>query len=144
MPRRSDTPIKSAASWWLGSVAAHAPAMASTGVGSPPHQARELFKGASGARGVVVPYRAAGQRESSRYINWLQDRVGSYRKQQTRCDGATVTGPIVKPRGAPAGRLCNRPPLLLEHGRCPLLFTLLKLDPHRNPPIAGPRGRAGD
>ena len=57
---RTDTPIKSASE--LVALAKSRPdgiAMASTGVGSPPHLALELFKGASGANVLHVPYRGA-------------------------------------------------------------------------------------
>jgi tripartite-type tricarboxylate transporter receptor subunit TctC len=57
---RTDTPIKSASE--LVAFAQSRPdgiAMASTGVGSPPHLALELFKGASGANVLHVPYRGA-------------------------------------------------------------------------------------
>ena len=55
---RTDTPIKSASE--LVALAKSRPdgiAMASTGVGSPPHLALELIKGASGANVLHVPYR---------------------------------------------------------------------------------------
>ena len=57
---RSDTPMKSAAD--LVALAKSRPdgiAMASTGIGSPPHLALELFKGSSGANVLHVPYRGA-------------------------------------------------------------------------------------
>ena len=57
---RTDTPIKSAID--LVALAKSRPdgiAMASTGVGSPPHLALELFKGSSGANVLHVPYRGA-------------------------------------------------------------------------------------
>jgi tripartite-type tricarboxylate transporter receptor subunit TctC len=57
---KSDTPIKSAGE--LVALAKSRPdgiAMASTGVGSPPHLALELFKGSSGANVLHVPYRGA-------------------------------------------------------------------------------------
>ena len=57
---RSDTAIKSATD--LVALAKSRPdgiAMASTGVGSPPHLALELFKGSSGANVLHVPYRGA-------------------------------------------------------------------------------------
>jgi tripartite-type tricarboxylate transporter receptor subunit TctC len=57
---RSDTPMKSAAD--LVAFAKSRPdgiAMASTGIGSPPHLALELFKGSSGANILHVPYRGA-------------------------------------------------------------------------------------
>jgi tripartite-type tricarboxylate transporter receptor subunit TctC len=57
---RTDTPIKSAVE--LVALAKSRPdgiAMASTGVGSPPHLALELFKGSSGANVLHVPYRGA-------------------------------------------------------------------------------------
>ena len=57
---RTDTPMKSATD--LVALAKSRPdgiAMASTGVGSPPHLALELFKGASGANVLHVPYRGA-------------------------------------------------------------------------------------
>ena len=57
---RTDTPIKSAVD--LVALAKSRPdgiAMASTGVGSPPHLALELFKGSSGANVLHVPYRGA-------------------------------------------------------------------------------------
>ena len=57
---RTDTPIKSASE--LVALAKSRPdgiAMASTGVGSPPHLALELFKGSSGANVLHVPYRGA-------------------------------------------------------------------------------------
>jgi tripartite-type tricarboxylate transporter receptor subunit TctC len=57
---KTDTPIKSAAD--LVALAKSRPdgiAMASTGVGSPPHLALELFKGSSGANVLHVPYRGA-------------------------------------------------------------------------------------
>jgi tripartite-type tricarboxylate transporter receptor subunit TctC len=57
---RSDTPMKSAVD--LVALAKSRPdgiAMASTGVGSPPHLALELFKGSSGANVLHVPYRGA-------------------------------------------------------------------------------------
>jgi tripartite-type tricarboxylate transporter receptor subunit TctC len=57
---RSDSPVRSAAD--LVALAKGKPegiAMASTGVGSPPHLALELFKGASGANVLHVPYRGA-------------------------------------------------------------------------------------
>ena len=57
---RTDTPIKTAGE--LVALAKSRPdgiAMASTGVGSPPHLALELFKGASGANVLHVPYRGA-------------------------------------------------------------------------------------
>src|SRR6188508_2948363 len=57
---RTDTPMKSAAD--LVALAKSRPdgiAMASTGIGSPPHLALELFKGSSGANVLHVPYRGA-------------------------------------------------------------------------------------
>jgi tripartite-type tricarboxylate transporter receptor subunit TctC len=57
---RSDTAIKSATD--LVALAKSRPdgiAMASTGVGSPPHLALELFKGSTGANVLHVPYRGA-------------------------------------------------------------------------------------
>ena len=57
---RSDTPMKSATD--LVALAKSRPdgiAMASTGVGSPPHLALELFKGSSGANVLHAPYRGA-------------------------------------------------------------------------------------
>ena len=57
---RTDTPLKSAND--LVALAKSRPdgiAMASTGVGSPPHLALELFKGSSGANVLHVPYRGA-------------------------------------------------------------------------------------
>jgi tripartite-type tricarboxylate transporter receptor subunit TctC len=57
---KSDTPMKSAAD--LVALAKSRPdgiAMASTGIGSPPHLALELFKGSSGANVLHVPYRGA-------------------------------------------------------------------------------------
>ncbi len=57
---RTDTPIRSATE--LVALSKSRPdgiAMASTGVGSPPHLALELFKGASGANVLHVPYRGA-------------------------------------------------------------------------------------
>jgi tripartite-type tricarboxylate transporter receptor subunit TctC len=57
---KSDTPMKSATD--LVAFAKSRPdgiAMASTGVGSPPHLALELFKGSSGANVLHVPYRGA-------------------------------------------------------------------------------------
>ncbi len=57
---RSDTPMKSAND--LVALAKSRPdgiAMASTGIGSPPHLALELFKGSSGANVLHVPYRGA-------------------------------------------------------------------------------------
>jgi tripartite-type tricarboxylate transporter receptor subunit TctC len=57
---RTDTPMKSAPD--LVALAKSRPdgiAMASTGVGSPPHLALELFKGSSGANVLHVPYRGA-------------------------------------------------------------------------------------
>ena len=57
---KSDTPMKSATD--LVALAKSRPdgiAMASTGVGSPPHLALELFKGSSGANVLHVPYRGA-------------------------------------------------------------------------------------
>jgi tripartite-type tricarboxylate transporter receptor subunit TctC len=57
---KTDTPIKSASE--LVALAKSRPdgiAMASTGVGSPPHLALELFKGSSGANVLHVPYRGA-------------------------------------------------------------------------------------
>ena len=57
---RSDTPMKSATD--LVALAKSRPdgiAMASTGIGSPPHLALELFKGSSGANVLHVPYRGA-------------------------------------------------------------------------------------
>ena len=57
---RTDTPMKSATD--LVALAKSRPdgiAMASTGVGSPPHLALELFKGSSGANVLHVPYRGA-------------------------------------------------------------------------------------
>jgi len=59
---RADSPIKTAAD--LIALAKSRPegiAMASTGVGSPPHLALELMKGATGANIVHVPYRGAAQ-----------------------------------------------------------------------------------
>jgi len=59
---RADSPIKTAAD--LVALAKSRPegiAMASTGVGSPPHLALELIKGATGANIVHVPYRGAAQ-----------------------------------------------------------------------------------
>ena len=57
---RTELPVKSAAE--LVALAKSKPegiAMASTGVGSPPHLALELFKGSSGANVLHVPYRGA-------------------------------------------------------------------------------------
>jgi len=57
---RTDTPIKSATD--LVALAKSRPegiSMASTGIGSPPHLALELFKGSSGANVLHVPYRGA-------------------------------------------------------------------------------------
>ena len=57
---KSDTPMKSATD--LVALAKSRPdgiAMASTGIGSPPHLALELFKGSSGANVLHVPYRGA-------------------------------------------------------------------------------------
>ncbi len=57
---RSDTTMKSAND--LVALAKSRPdgiAMASTGIGSPPHLALELFKGSSGANVLHVPYRGA-------------------------------------------------------------------------------------
>ena len=57
---RTDTPMKSAND--LVALAKSRPdgiAMASTGVGSPPHLALELFKGSTGANVLHVPYRGA-------------------------------------------------------------------------------------
>ena len=57
---RSDTAMKSATD--LVALAKSRPdgiAMASTGVGSPPHLALELFKGSTGANVLHVPYRGA-------------------------------------------------------------------------------------
>jgi len=57
---RTDTPMKSATD--LVAFAKSRPdgiAMASTGVGSPPHLALELFKGSTGANVLHVPYRGA-------------------------------------------------------------------------------------
>jgi tripartite-type tricarboxylate transporter receptor subunit TctC len=57
---KTDTPVKTAAE--LIALAKSKPdgiAMASTGVGSPPHLALELFKGASGANILHVPYKGA-------------------------------------------------------------------------------------
>jgi tripartite-type tricarboxylate transporter receptor subunit TctC len=57
---KSDSPIKSVKD--LVALAKSKPegiAMASTGVGSPPHLALELFKGATGANVLHVPYRGA-------------------------------------------------------------------------------------
>ena len=57
---KSDTPMKSATD--LVAFAKSRPdgiAMASTGVGSPPHLALELFKSSSGANVLHVPYRGA-------------------------------------------------------------------------------------
>jgi len=57
---RSELPVKSASE--LVALAKSKPegiAMASTGVGSPPHLALELFKGSSGANVLHVPYRGA-------------------------------------------------------------------------------------
>ena len=57
---RSDTAMKSATD--LVALAKSRPdgiAMASTGIGSPPHLALELFKGSSGANVLHVPYRGA-------------------------------------------------------------------------------------
>jgi tripartite-type tricarboxylate transporter receptor subunit TctC len=59
---KADSPIKSAGD--LVALAKSRPegiAMASTGVGSPPHLALELIKGATGANIVHVPYRGAAQ-----------------------------------------------------------------------------------
>ena len=59
---RADSPIKTAAD--LVALAKSRPdgiVMASTGVGSPPHLALELIKGATGANIVHVPYRGAAQ-----------------------------------------------------------------------------------
>jgi tripartite-type tricarboxylate transporter receptor subunit TctC len=59
---RADTPIKSVAD--LVALAKSRPdgiAMASTGVGSPPHLALELMKGSSGAPILHVPYKGAAQ-----------------------------------------------------------------------------------
>jgi tripartite-type tricarboxylate transporter receptor subunit TctC len=57
---RTDLPIKSASE--LVALAKSKPegiALASTGIGSPPHLALELFKGSSGANVLHVPYRGA-------------------------------------------------------------------------------------
>jgi tripartite-type tricarboxylate transporter receptor subunit TctC len=57
---KADTPLQSATD--LVALARSKPegiALASTGVGSPPHLALELFKGASGANVLHVPYRGA-------------------------------------------------------------------------------------
>jgi tripartite-type tricarboxylate transporter receptor subunit TctC len=57
---RTDLPIKSASE--LVALAKSKPegiALASTGLGSPPHLALELFKGSSGANVLHVPYRGA-------------------------------------------------------------------------------------
>jgi tripartite-type tricarboxylate transporter receptor subunit TctC len=57
---KTDTPVKSATE--LVALAKSKPegiAMASTGVGSPPHLALELFKGSSGANVLHVPYKGA-------------------------------------------------------------------------------------
>ena len=57
---RTDTAMKSATD--LVALAKSRPdgiAMASTGIGSPPHLALELFKGSSGANVLHVPYRGA-------------------------------------------------------------------------------------
>lgn len=57
---RADTAMKSATD--LVALAKSRPdgiAMASTGIGSPPHLALELFKGSSGANVLHVPYRGA-------------------------------------------------------------------------------------
>jgi tripartite-type tricarboxylate transporter receptor subunit TctC len=57
---RTDLPVKSASE--LVALAKSKPegiALASTGVGSPPHLALELFKGSSGANVLHVPYRGA-------------------------------------------------------------------------------------
>jgi tripartite-type tricarboxylate transporter receptor subunit TctC len=59
---KADSPITSATE--LVALARSRPegiAMASTGVGSPPHLALELIKGATGANIVHVPYRGAAQ-----------------------------------------------------------------------------------
>ena len=59
---KADSPVKSAAD--LIALAKSSPkgiAMASTGVGSPPHLALELMKGATGATILHVPYRGAAQ-----------------------------------------------------------------------------------
>jgi tripartite-type tricarboxylate transporter receptor subunit TctC len=59
---KADSPIRTAAD--LIALAKSRPdgiAMASTGVGSPPHLALELIKGATGANIVHVPYRGAAQ-----------------------------------------------------------------------------------
>ena len=57
---KTDTPIKSATE--LVALSKSRPdgiTMASTGVGSPPHLALELFKGSAGANVLHVPYRGA-------------------------------------------------------------------------------------
>ena len=57
---KADMPIKSASE--LVALAKSKPegiSMASTGIGSPPHLALELFKGSSGANVLHVPYRGA-------------------------------------------------------------------------------------
>ena len=57
---RTELPVKSAGE--LVALARSKPegiAMASTGIGSPPHLALELFKGSSGANVLHVPYRGA-------------------------------------------------------------------------------------
>jgi tripartite-type tricarboxylate transporter receptor subunit TctC len=57
---RADTPMQTAND--LVALAKSKPegiAMASTGIGSPPHLALELFRGASGANVLHVPYRGA-------------------------------------------------------------------------------------
>jgi tripartite-type tricarboxylate transporter receptor subunit TctC len=57
---RTELPIKSAGELVaLAKSRAEGIAMASTGVGSPPHLALELFKGSSGANVLHVPYRGA-------------------------------------------------------------------------------------
>jgi tripartite-type tricarboxylate transporter receptor subunit TctC len=57
---KADTPIKSAADLVaLAKSNKDGIALASTGVGSPPHLALELFKGSSGANVLHVPYRGA-------------------------------------------------------------------------------------
>jgi tripartite-type tricarboxylate transporter receptor subunit TctC len=57
---KSDTAMKSAADLVaLAKSRADGIAMASTGLGSPPHLALELFKGSTGANVLHVPYRGA-------------------------------------------------------------------------------------
>jgi tripartite-type tricarboxylate transporter receptor subunit TctC len=57
---KSDTPMRSAADLVaLAKSRADGIAMASTGLGSPPHLALELFKGSTGANVLHVPYRGA-------------------------------------------------------------------------------------